>query len=88
MDLEQRLQKIEERNIRVQAEKAWETSSFRIGSIMVITYVVASGVLFGIGNLNPLRNALIPVVGYFLSTQSLPFLRRTWIDRYLSKKSK
>ena len=87
MDLEQRIQKIEERNTRVEAEKAWETSSFRIGSIMVITYIVACGVLFGIGNSNPFRNALIPVVGYFLSTQSLPFIKRSWMDRHLSKTS-
>lgn len=86
MDIEQRLQNIEERNLRVEADKAWETSAFRVGSIMLITYVIACGVLMAIGNDSPFRNALIPVVGYFLSTQSLPFLKRSWITRYLAGK--
>lgn len=84
MDIEERVQRIEERNIRVEAEKAWEVSFFRISSIMILTYIIACGVLFVIGNSNPFRNALIPVVGYFLSTQSLPFIKRLWIDRYVS----
>lgn len=85
MDIEQRIQKIEERNVRVEAEKAWETSTFRVGSIMLVTYVVACGVLVVIENDNPFRNAFIPVVGYFLSTQSLPFVKRFWMNRILSR---
>lgn len=88
MDIEQRIQNIEERNVRVEADKAWETSAVRISSIMLATYVIACGVLAVIGNSNPFRNAWIPVVGYFLSTQSLPFLKRSWINRYLAKRSK
>ena len=88
MDLEQRLQEIEKRNLRVEADKAWETSVFRIGSIMIATYVVACGVLIVIGNNSPLKNALIPVLGYFLSTQSLPFLKKYWVSRYLANRSK
>lgn len=82
MDLEQRIQKIEERNARVEAEKGWETSGLRIGSIMTITYIVACGALSVIGNDHPFRNAFIPVIGYFLSTQSIPFIKRYWISRH------
>ncbi|MES2006970.1 MAG: hypothetical protein V4436_02565 [Patescibacteria group bacterium] len=88
MNIEERVEKIEGRNIRVQAEKAWETSVVRIGSIMAITYVIACGTLFVIGNESPFRNALIPVIGYFLSTQSLPFIKKYWIARHLSKNLK
>ena len=88
MDIEQRIQKIEERNVRVEAEKAWETSAFRVCSIMLVTYIVACGVLFVIGNDNPWRNAFIPVIGYFLSTQSLPLIKRFWINRHLGGQSK
>lgn len=84
MDIEQRLQDIEERNLRVEADKAWEISTVRIGSIMLATYIIASGVFIAIGNSSPLRNALIPVVGYFLSTQSLPFLKQFWVKRYIA----
>lgn len=86
MDTEQRLKTIEERNQRVEADKAWEGSVVRIGSIMLVTYVIASGLMVAMGNDNPFRNALIPVVGYFLSTQSLPFLKRSWIARYLASR--
>ena len=85
MDIEQRIQKIEERNVRVEAEKAWEKSTLRVGSIMLATYIIACGVLMVIGNDNPFRNALIPVLGYFLSVQSLPFLKRSWISRHLAR---
>jgi len=90
--MENRIQKLEEevreirgRNARVEANKAWETSVFRVASIAAVTYVLASVVLYAIGNDNPLRNALIPTIGYFLSTQSLPFVKRWWTNRYLKK---
>jgi hypothetical protein len=83
--LEEKVREIHERNARVEAEKAWETSWFRVGSIMVVTYVIATTALYAIGNDNPLRNALIPTLGYFLSTQSLPFVKSWWTSRYLSR---
>lgn len=86
MDLEQRIQNIEERNARVEGDKAWETSYLRIGTILLVTYIVACGVLIAIGNDSPFRNALIPVVGYFLSIQSLPFIKASWLRRYLSSR--
>ncbi len=85
MDIEQELAQIKERNKRVEAEKAWEKSFSRIGAIMLITYIVACAALYAIGNDNPLRNALIPVLGFLLSTQSIPFLKQWWIKRRLSQ---
>lgn len=81
MTTEERLEIIEKRNARVEAEKAWERSSLRIGSIMVVTYIIAYGAFTVIGNDNPLRNAFIPVIGYFLSTQSLPILKKWWMEK-------
>lgn len=83
--LEEEIHTIQERNARVEAEKAWETSWFRVGSIAAVTYIIATAALYAIGNDNPLRNALIPTLGYFLSTQSLPFVKSWWISRYISK---
>ncbi len=79
MTIEERLAIIEKRNSQVEASKAWEISAFRIISIMSLTYVIAYGAFTVIGNDNPLRNAFIPVIGYFLSTQSLPILKKWWI---------
>ncbi|MBI2411203.1 MAG: hypothetical protein HYV32_04905 [Candidatus Kerfeldbacteria bacterium] len=79
---EERIQKIEKRNKRVEADKAWETSWFRVFSICAITYVVAAFVMWIIGVQRVYLNALIPVVGYFLSTQSLPAIKKWWVRKY------
>ena len=78
---------IKDRNLRVEAEKAWEVSVFRISCISLLTYFVAGLVFSVIENEHPWRNALIPAVGYFLSTQSLPFVKKKWIDRYQKRRN-
>ncbi|MFA5799963.1 MAG: hypothetical protein WC840_03310 [Candidatus Peribacteraceae bacterium] len=77
---------IEERNLRVEAEKTWETSAFRVGTIALTTYIVAAFVLVSMGAARPYLNALIPTVGFVLSMQSLPFVKRWWIARHRRKK--
>ena len=79
--LERELVEVKNRNLRVEIDKAWETSIFRIGTIVVITYVVASIVLHLIGVNNYFVSALIPTIGYFLSVQSLPFIKKWWISK-------
>ena len=79
MTYEEDIAALKERNARVEADKAWEVSKTRVGSVMVITYFVAVVLLTLIGNDNVWRNALVPVAGYLLSTQSLPFMKRWWI---------
>jgi hypothetical protein len=79
--IEQELSGIKERNARVEAEKAWETSSFRKATIAVVTYILASLVLYFIGIQNFYLSALIPTIGYILSTLSLPFVKRWWIGK-------
>lgn len=71
-----------ERNKRVEADKAWETSKTRRGFIMLITYVTACSFLYFIGNDAFWINALVPVGGYALSTLSLPSLKRYWIQSF------
>ena len=84
-NLQKELKTIQERNQRVEAEKAWETSLFRVGSIALITFLTAACVLYVVGNVNPWRNALIPTIGFILSIQSLPFLKRLWIRKHLKR---
>lgn len=71
-----------ERNKRVEADKAWETSKTRRGFLMVITYVTACCFLYAIGNDAFWINALVPTGGYLLSTLSLPRLKRWWLQTY------
>jgi hypothetical protein len=81
MTIEERLAKIEERNARVEAEKAWETSVTRVASIAILTYVFACGALVAIGNTAPFLNAGIPVLGYLLSTISIPAMKHWWMNK-------
>lgn len=80
-DLQKEIETLKARNARVEDDKAWETSRFRVYSIAAITYIVATVVLISIGNEQAFRNALVPVAGYLLSTQSLPFLKKWWVSK-------
>lgn len=79
--LEDRIAAIEQRNQRVEAEKAWETSWVRIATITIGTYLAATLLLWIIQVPNPYLGSLVPALGFWLSTQSLPALKRWWIDR-------
>jgi hypothetical protein len=81
MNIEERLRKIEERNKRVELEKAWETSFARSLSIIVITYILATVVMYLIDVPKPYLNSIIPTLGYFLSIQSLPFIKKYWLSK-------
>jgi len=84
-NIEKEINLIKERNKRVEMDKAWETSAFRVIFISVITYITTAIVFYFIGVKNFLLSALIPTVGYYLSTQSLPFIKRWWIDKMYKK---
>ena len=88
--MEDRIKKIEEeiilvkdRNKKVEINKAWEISRIRALSRLGITYVFASIALYVIGANNFLLGAIIPTLGYFLSTQSLPFIKKWWTKNYI-----
>lgn len=84
--VEAELELVKKRNERVEADKAWESSAFRIGSICLITYVVAAAVLYVIGAERYWLAAVMPTVGFFLSTQSLPAIKRWWISNRYSNR--
>jgi len=77
--IEERLNKIEERNKRVELDKAWEISFIRIIFVSLITYIAAFFALYSIGASKPYLNAFIPVLGFILSTQSIPIIKKYWI---------
>lgn len=78
-DTETRLSAIEERNTRVETDKAWETSWVRRGLIILITYICAVVLMSLLGSDNAWMNALVPVMGYTLSTLSLPLAKQYWL---------
>lgn len=77
-DLEERIAAIEARNKKVEQDKAWETSWTRRASIALLTYSVVVGYLFTINNDRPFINALVPPVGFVLSTLVLKNIRNHW----------
>jgi len=87
--MEERIKKLEEeveiikaRNRKVEADKSWEVSYFRIFLISAIIYVIAVKVLNFIGVEDYFSNALVPAIGYFISVQSLPFIKKWWIKNH------
>ncbi len=78
-DLERRVRSIEERNLRVERDKSWETSLTRTLLIMGLTYVVTTIVYFSLSFQAPLQNALIPTIAFGLSVQTLPIVKRWWL---------
>lgn len=79
--LEDRIAKLEARNVRVEADKAWETSWFRRLLIMTLTYVVVATYLHIVMRVNTWLNALVPVLGYLLSTLTVSYAKKLWGSR-------
>lgn len=78
--LQKRVETIEERNKRVENDKAWETSMFRKLTIAVMTYFFACIFLLFTDSPHPYIGALFPPTGFILSTLSLPLIKRWWLS--------
>jgi len=81
LTIEQRVARLESRNRRVEADKAWETSWLRRVTIMLLTYLVVVGYLHFVVHISPWINALVPVIGFTLSTLTLSLLKRWCLAR-------
>lgn len=76
MELEKRIKDIEQRNKRVELDKAWETSKTRKICIMILTYIVVVIYSYLIRKYsNIFLTSLVPIIGFVLSTLSL---RKIW----------
>lgn len=80
-ELEDRVSKLEDRNRRVEADKAWETSWIRRLSIAALTYLTVVAYLYFVVHINPWINALVPVIGYILSTLTISELKKLFTSR-------
>ena len=83
--IEEELRAVKERNSRVEGDKAWEGSLFRQGSVALITYVVAAVLLRLIDAEHFLLGAFVPAAGFILSVQTLPSLKRWWVERFFKR---
>ena len=76
------VEKIKERNSRVELDKKWETSLTRKITIMLITYIIVLTYSFVIKSINNIfLSSLIPVLGYVLSTLPLKIIRKIWENK-------
>ncbi|HSX01000.1 MAG TPA: hypothetical protein VLF67_02045 [Candidatus Saccharimonas sp.] len=80
-ELESRIAAIEARNQRVTSDKAWETSWTRKLSIAVLTYFVVVILLMVLHRDQPWINAIIPVIGFLLSTLAVGWIKALWTHR-------
>ncbi len=77
-DLEKRIEIIEARNKRVELDKKWEVSWTRRIAIALLTYIVIVSYLIAIHKQEPFINAVVPVVGFVLSTLALSKIKSWW----------
>ena len=80
-ELEKKIKDIESRNKRVEMDKAWETCLLRKTLIIIFTYVFAVLYLKIADTTNPWFGAVVPCVGFYLSTQSINIIKSWWIKR-------
>lgn len=73
------IEEIKKRNAKVEADKAWETSFSRKILVAILTYIVIV-IFFTFADLpKPFINAIVPTVGFVLSTLSIPFFKKFWL---------
>jgi hypothetical protein len=83
--LETRIAEIEKRNKNVESNKAWETSYFRRILLIMFTYLSIGLYMSAINVNQPWLNAVIPSLGFLLSTLTLPYFKSYWIKYYYRK---
>ena len=80
-EMEKRITDIENRNRRVEGDKDWETSTLRKVLIILLTYIFAVLYLKIADTTNPFFGAVVPCVGFFLSTQTLNIIKKQWLSK-------
>ncbi len=85
-ELKIEIDKINERNKRVELDKKWETCWLRRICICILTYVIVVCYSYIVKNYdNIFLSSLVPVIGFTLSTLSLKYVRKIW-EKRISKK--
>ncbi|MEX2028166.1 MAG: hypothetical protein WD988_01550 [Candidatus Curtissbacteria bacterium] len=79
--LKEEVQAIKARNARVEKDKAWETSWTRKIAVAAATYTTILIFFLIIKVDRPLLSALVPTLGFLLSTTSVNILKNHWIKK-------
>jgi hypothetical protein len=84
-DLQSEISAIKERNKRVEADKAWETSSTRKVIVLLLTYAVIVIFFFFAHLPEPFLNAIVPAIAFVLSTLTVPLFKKWWLSKFHKK---
>ena len=80
-ELQKEIAQLKARNARVEADKAWETSWTRRLLIAALTYIVIVLFFWTAALPNPFINAIVPTLGFLLSTLTVPVVKKWWVGR-------
>lgn len=80
--IKKEIEKLKTRNKKVEGDKAWETSFARKALIAVFTYMAIAIYLVVIKVDRPWLNAIVPAVGFTLSTLTMPYFKAVWIKHF------
>jgi hypothetical protein len=81
-ELSTQIAQIKERNTRVEADKAWETSGARKILIVMLTYIVVVLFFLVAGLPHPFVNSLVPAIAFILSSLTIGLAKSLWLKRY------
>lgn len=79
------IEKLKQRNKKVEEDKTWETSWTRRLLLVLFTYLAIGLYLRAITVSNPWLNAIVPSIGFLLSTLTLPYFKKYW-QKYIHNK--
>lgn len=82
MNCEEEIKKIICRNQKVEADKAWETSKTRKIIVAMATYFTMICVMYVLKMDNPFISAVIPTLGFILSTISANVVKNIWTKKF------
>lgn len=77
--LREDIYKIQERNKKVELDKAWETSLSRKIVIAALTYGVIVLFFYFADLPKPWVNSIVPTLGFVLSNLTLPWFKKIWM---------
>lgn len=79
--LQKEINEIKKRNRLVEINKAWETSLTRRLLLIIFTYLSIGLYMQAISVEDPWLNAVVPSIGFLLSTLTLPFFKSLWLNK-------
>lgn len=82
LNFKKEIERIKERNKKVEADKAWETSMFRKIVIAILTYLVIVLFFYFAKLSNPWKNSIVPALAFILSTLTFTFFKRFWLKYF------